>query len=259
MRLEIDVVLDYHVPERADILLAVEVAQLPDQILIGDRLTVDGSGPLAPIAGEEGIGQRTWLTAEGRLRATYRAIVDLNRPAVDIAGLAAAPKADLPPLVVPYLLASRYCEADRFETFVERHFGAFEGGAKIMAMADWIGREMTYVPGSTDAETTAADAFVAREGVCRDYAHLMASFARAAGIPARLVSGYALDLDPPDFHAVVEVWLEDGWHLVDATSLAPTANVARICVGRDATDIAFMTIFGTAELIEQSVKVTRAD
>jgi transglutaminase-like putative cysteine protease len=58
---------------------------------------------------------------------------------------------------------------------------------------------------------------------------------------------------------LVEVWLADGWHLVDATCLVPTANVARICVGRDATDIAFMTIFGTAELIEQSVKVTRAD
>ena len=124
-------------------------------------------------------------------------------------------------------------------------------------MADWIGREMAYVPGSTSGETTAADAFVARQGVCRDYAHLMATFARAAGIPARLVSGYALGLKPPDFHAVVEVWLDGGWHLVDATCLAPTANVARICVGRDATDIAFMTIFGTAELIEQSVTVTR--
>jgi transglutaminase-like putative cysteine protease len=124
-------------------------------------------------------------------------------------------------------------------------------------MTDWIGREMAYVPGSTSGETSAADAFVARQGVCRDYAHLMASFARAAGIPARLVSGYALGLKPPDFHALVEVWLDGGWHLVDATCLAPTANVARIGVGRDATDIAFMTIFGTAELIEQSVTVTR--
>jgi len=259
MRLEIEILLDYYFPVAADVLLAVEVAQLPDQILIQDRLTIDGSGPLTPIAGEEGIGQRTWMTGEGRWRAAYRATVDLNRPAVDIAGLSPTPKRELPPLVVPYLFPSRYCEADRFEAFVERHFGGLEGGAKIAAMADWIGREMAYVSGSTTAQTTAADAFVSRQGVCRDYAHLMATFARAAGIPARLVSGYALDIDPPDFHAVVEVWLEGGWHLVDATCLAPTANVARICVGRDATDIAFMTIFGTAELIEQSVKVTRID
>ncbi len=257
MRLEIDVLLDYHFPAAADVLLAVEVAQLPDQILVEDRLIVDGAKPLTPIAGEEGIGQRTWLTAEGRWRATYRAMVDLNRPEVDVARLAATPKPELPPLVVPYLFPTRYCEADRFEAFVERHFEEVEGGAKIMAMADWIGREMTYVSGSTTVDTTAADAFVSRQGVCRDYAHLLATFARAAGIPARLVSGYALDLDPPDFHAVVEVWLEGGWHLIDATRLAPTANIARICVGRDATDIAFMTIFGTAELIEQNVKVTR--
>ena len=258
MRLTIDVQLDYHFPEPAEVLLALEVAQLPDQRLIDDLLTVDGSGPLMPVAGEEGIGRRTWLTAEGRFRARYRAEVELNRPAVDIAGLAAVAKPELPPLVVPYLFPSRYCEADRFETFVASRFGEQEGGAKIAAMAGWIGREMAYVPGSTDAETTAAHAFVARQGVCRDYAHLMATFARAAGIPARLVSGYALGLKPPDFHALVEVWLEGGWHLVDATCLAPTANVARIGVGRDATDIAFMTIFGTAELIEQRVAVTEA-
>ena len=94
--------------------------------------------------------------------------------------------------------------------------------------------------------TTAADAFVSRQGVCRDYAHLMASFARAAGMPARLVSAYAWRLEPPDFHAVVEVWLDGAWHLLDATGLAPIEGLARICVGRDATDIAFMTIFGEA-------------
>lgn len=255
MRLQIDVLLDYHLPERADVLLMVEVAQLPDQKLIEDQLTVDGSGPLTPVAGEEGIGRRTWLNAKGRLRANYQARLDLDRPVVDIARLPPAPLATLPPLVVPYLFPSRYCGADRFENFVADSFGALEGGAKVRAMADWIGREMAYVPGSTTVETTAADAFVSREGVCRDFAHLLASFARAAGIPARLVSGYALGLEPPDFHALVEVWLEGGWHLVDATGLAPTVNVARICVGRDATDIAFMTIFGTAELIEQRVTV----
>jgi transglutaminase-like putative cysteine protease len=47
---------------------------------------------------------------------------------------------------------------------------------------------MANVPGDTDDETTPSDAFVAREGVSRHNAHLMASFARAAGIPARLVT-----------------------------------------------------------------------
>ena len=126
-------------------------------------------------------------------------------------------------------------------------------------MAEWIRREMDYVMGSSDASTTAVDAFLSRRGVCRDFAHLMASFARAAGIPARLVSAYAWGLKPPDFHAVVEVWLDGGWQLVDATGLARTEGLARICVGRDATDIAFMTIFGIGEMRAQSVQVTRLD
>jgi len=259
VRLGIAVDLDYHFPEATDVLLAIEVAQLPDQKLHEDLLKVSGSGPLRPVAAEDGIGRRTWLRAEGACRASYRATLDVDRPAVALAPLAASPLPDLPPEVVPYLWPSRYCEADRFEAFVERTFGTVGGGAEIEAMADWIGREMDYVLGSSDVTTTAVDAFLARRGVCRDFAHLLASFARAAGIPARLVSAYAWGLKPPDFHAVVEVWLDGAWHLVDATGLAATEGLARICVGRDATDIAFMTIFGMGEMRAQSVEVTRLD
>ncbi len=257
MRLNIDVKLDYHFPEAADVLLAVEVAQMPDQILAEDLLTVDGAGPLTPVAGEDGTGRRTWLTAQGAFRATYRATLDVIRSPVSIDTLPIRPRAELPAEAIAYLWPSRYCESDKFEAFVERHFGAFHDGAKLLAMRDWIRTEMAYVPGTSDTETTAADAFVRREGVCRDYAHLMASFSRAAGVPARLTSAYAWQLDPPDFHAVVEVWLDGAWHFLDATGLAPTQSLARICVGRDATDIAFMTIFGSATMNSQSVTVTR--
>jgi len=257
VRLNIEVELDYQFPAAADVLLAVEVAQLPDQLLLEDLLTVGGAGPLRPIAGEDGIGRRTWLNAEGLFRARYRAVVDLSRTSGAIDGLAASPARDLPAEVVPYLWPSRYCESDRFEGFVERRFGTTAGGAKVLAMADWIRAEIDYVAGSSDSTTTAVDSFVARQGVCRDYAHLMASFARAAGIPARLVSAYSWQLDPPDFHAVVEVWLDGAWHLIDATRLAPLEGLVRIAVGRDATDIAFMTIFGEALMQRQSVTVTR--
>jgi transglutaminase-like putative cysteine protease len=170
-----------------------------------------------------------------------------------------AERRGLPSSVIPYLWPSRYCESDRFEAFVESRFGAIDGGARIAAMADWIHRRLEYRRGSSDAATTAVDAFVSRQGVCRDFAHLLASFARASGIPARLVSAYALGVEPPDFHALVEVWLGTGWHLVDATRLAEADGIVRICVGRDATDIAFMTIFGAAELVDQSVSVSRLE
>jgi transglutaminase-like putative cysteine protease len=260
MRLRIDVDLDYDFPCPADVLLAVEVAQLPDQILVEDLLTVDGAtGRLAPVAGEDGIGRRTWLNANGRLTASYRATLDLRRDVHPIGGLPICPLAELPPEAIAYLWPSRYCESDRFETFVEQRFGELDGGAKLLAMRDWIRGEMAYAPGTSDTTTTAADAFVTRQGVCRDFAHLMAAFARAAGVPARLTSVYAWGLKPPDFHAVAEVWLDGRWHFLDATGLAPAEGLARICVGRDATDIAFMTIFGTAAMNSQSVTVTRLD
>ena len=259
MRLSIDVALNYHFDEPADVLLAVEAAQLPDQKLIEDRLVVEGVGPLRAVDGEDGIGRRTWMCAEGDFRARYRAEIEVDRRPISISDLPITPRRELPAHVIPYLWPSRYCQADRFEAFVEREFPGANHGAKILAMSRWIHEHVDYCPGASDATTTAVDIFVSRQGVCRDFAHLLASFARAAGVPARLASAYAWDLDPPDFHAVVEIWLAGDWYLVDPTELAPLDGLARIAIGRDATDVAFMTIFGRADLIEQRVEVRRID
>ena len=257
MRLKIDATLDYSFAQPADVLLALEVIEMSDQHIVENLLIVSGVGPMTPIPGEESLGRRTWMLADGRFLATYTATVDVDRAPSQIAGMPQAPRAALPGLVIPYLWPSRYCEADRFEAFVRRSFGHKEGGDKIIAMSEWIHSHVDYIAGTSDATTTAADTFVQRQGVCRDFAHLLTAFARAAGVPARTVSAYALDLQPPDFHAVVEVWLDGGWHLVDATGLAPTEGLVRIQVGRDATDISFMTIFGAAQLNSQSVAVAR--
>ncbi len=257
LRLNIEANLIYRMAQPVDVLLSIEAAQLPDQVMISDQLTVDGVGPLRPIAGEDGIGQRTWMRSEGEFHAHYQAVINVDRRPVSIDELTITPRRELPPEVIPYLWPSRYCEADRFEAFVEREFPGDNHGAKILAMSKWIHEHLYYCSGTSDASTTAVDVFVSRQGVCRDFAHLLASFARAAGVPARLVSAYAWQLDPPDFHAVVEVWLAGDWYLVDPTELAPLDGMVRIAVGRDATDIAFMTVFGSAELIEQTVSVTQ--
>ncbi len=258
MRIKIDVLLDYHIPEPHDVLLQIEAAAMTDQRLVTSSLTVTSPERLGAVPGEEAIGQRTWAAGAGQFRAVYHAQVKIGRVVLPLEGLHASDPRTLPALVVPYLLPSRYCESDRFEPFVQREFADVEGGMKVARMRDWIAENIAYVSGASDRETTAADTFVQRQGVCRDYAHLMAGFCRAAMIPARLVSAYAPDVTPPDFHAVVEVWLDGAWHLVDATGMARPEEIVRICVGRDATDIAFMTVFGTAEFREQQVSVTRA-
>lgn len=259
MRLRVEATLCYFMPEPADVLLAIEAAPTGEQRLIDDKLTVSGGGPLQTVPGDDGIGRRTWVRASGNFRADYSGTFAIERAPDPVAGLAITPRPRLPAHVIPYLWPSRFCEADRFVAFVAREFGHLEGGACIAAMADWVRDNIEYRIGASHEKTSAADTFMARQGVCRDYSHVMAAFARAAGIPCRLVSAYAWRLQPPDFHAVVDVWLDGRWHLIDASGLAPTEGLVRIAVGRDATDISFMTIFGSANLVSQQVNVSRLD
>lgn len=257
MLLKIHALLDYGFPEPADVLLQVEAAAMPDQRLETQSLTIESDHPIRAVAGEDGIGQRCWARGERRLVARYEAEVRVSREAVDLVSLPHTPVAALPPATIPYLLPSRYCESDRFEHFVRRTFGGLRGGALAAELATWVQANLAYDGLGSDGRTGALETFAERRGVCRDYAHLLVAMARAAEIPARCVAAYAPGVDPPDFHAVAELWLDGAWRLVDATGMARADEIARVCVGRDATDIAFMTVFGRAWLGEQRVRVTR--
>ena len=259
MILEIGVGLDYAVEGRAIVLLQVEAAALADQRVLTSRTRIAGHHGLARVPADDRIGERTWTEVEGRLRLRYAARVAVERPAVDLGKLAEAPMHALPGEVVKYLMGSRFVAPEKFERFAEAEFGGLSGGARVLAMRDWIEAHLDYVRGSSDEETTAIDTFVERQGICRDYAHLMVALARASRIPARMVSVYAPSVEPPDFHAVAEVWLDGSWHLVDATGMARPEEMARIGVGRDAADIPFMLVYGASELKKQSVSVLRAD
>jgi len=248
--------LHYHLPKAADVLLAVEAIPMDDQRLQTDLLKVKGDcSPLKTIEGMDRLGRRTWLHAQGRIDISYTANVAIDRPATNIAGLDTVPHLDLPPAYIQYLMPSRYCPSDRHENFVATRFDGPTKGDQILQMVDWIYQSIDYAPGFSPLGATATDTFISRRGVCRDFAHLLIAFARAADVPARMVSAYGLGVNPPDFHAVVEVYLDGRWHLVDPTRLAPEEHLVRIAVGRDATDISFMTIFGTANMITQNVRV----
>lgn len=257
MRLSIEVDLDYRLTEPADILLQIEAAAMPDQRIVSEKLLIGSDYPIAAVRGEDDIGQRCWARGHGAFTATYRAVVDIDRPPVTLADYGDTPVRMLPGALVPYLLPSRYCQADRFEGFVRREFGGLRGGPLAAALVSWVSGALSYRSNTSSGETTALDTFAQRRGVCRDYAHLLVALARAAEIPARCVSAYAPRVDPADFHAVAELWLDGEWRLADPTGMADSADLARICVGRDATDIAFMTIFGEAQMMAQAVRVAR--
>ena len=256
MRLTIAVDLDYAIiGPPADVLMQIEVAAMPDQRIVSEALNVWSDSPISAVRGEDGIGQRCWIRAEHWLKAEYRATVDVIRDGIDLAGLRSTPVRALDGALVPYLLPSRYCQSDRLEGFVRREFGTMQGGALAAALTDWVAGALDYRANTSSGETTALDTFASRSGVCRDYAHLLVALARAGEIPARCVAAYAPGVDPPDFHAVAELWLDGAWRLVDATRMATAESIARVCVGRDATDIAFMTVFGNAQFVRQDVRV----
>jgi len=247
-----------------DVLLQFEAAAIPEQRMASRKTRITGAEHIARIAAQDGIGERVWLHVEGRCEVTYSASVTIDRLLPEIGALDRLEPHELPAEAVQYLFDSRYCPADRFQPFVEAEFGGTSGGARVNAIRNWIAGNMTYVPGSSDSNTTALDSFVERRGICRDYAHVLVTLARASAIPARYCSVYAPGVEPPDFHAVAEVFLADptipgggAWHLVDATGMADPAEMVKIGVGRDAADVSFMTVFGEATFEDKEVVVRK--
>ena len=99
---------------------------------------------------------------------------------------------------------------------------------------------MTYERGSTTVEDDALTVLRQRRGVCQDFAHLASALARAAGVPARYVSGY---VRPPEgdgeaSHAWVELYLPgSGWVGLDGSGDGPIDHrYVRVAYGRDYAD-----------------------
>ena len=121
-----------------------------------------------------------------------------------------------------YLRPSRYAESDRLVAEADGEFAHLTDPRELLdAVTAWVGSRLEYVPGSSVATDGAVDTFLARKGVCRDYAHLVVALLRARDMPARLAAVYAPGLAPMDFHAVAEAEVDGMWQVVDATLLAP--------------------------------------
>jgi transglutaminase-like putative cysteine protease len=126
----------------------------------------------------------------------------------------------------------------------ERVAGADPLGAAA-DIAAWVQDTVEYVPGSTEVQTSAQEAWNQEQGVCQDIAHLTVALLREVGLPARYVSGYLHpspeagvgDTVTGESHAWVEYWTGE-WVATDPTNQAPVGEchvvVAR---GRDYADV----------------------
>ncbi|MDD5266128.1 MAG: transglutaminase family protein [Methylococcales bacterium] len=247
--------LTYSVTSPTSFLFNVAAARTAHQIISEETLLLNPSIQYeASTLGPEAI-QLYRLTVEPcDLQLQYRANVELYPEIYDTSGIIETGYSQLPNEVLTYLNPSRYCESDRLTHFALRVFGNVEPGfSRVTAICDWINSNLDYESGSSGESTSACDVLIQRVGVCRDYAHLAIALCRALCIPARYVSGYAVALQPPDFHGFFEAYLGTRWYLFDATRMAPVEGFIRIGTGRDAADASFATIIGEAALTYMSV------
>lgn len=247
---DIDCTLAYRVDGPSDFLLQIHALDARDQWVLSESLTTEPALPLHVFADPTEHHRFTRLHVEsGPIEIRYRATVRRTiTPETDDAP--ELPIAELPDAVLHHLVPTRYCESDQLSRAAQRQFaGLAPGRARVEAICDWIHDNIEYCVGTSTPSTSAADVFLHRVGVCRDFAHLGITFCRALNIPARLVAGYSkFDEPPPDFHAVFEAFLGGRWILFDPTRMAPMDELIRIASGRDAKDLAFATIYGPATM-----------
>lgn len=248
--------LEYDISLPSTIIFNLHVLRTPHQTVIEEAFTIDPYLRMEELISEHGENRfaRIEVPANTNIKVSYKATVDNSYKVVDLTNLQQTPVAQLGTSVLPYLFPSRYCQSDKLFRFANKHFGNIVNPfLKVLAVVDWINENIEYLSGSTNSETSAYDTITEQAGVCRDFAHLGIALCRALTIPARYFTGYAYQLQPPDFHACFEAYIGNQWILFDATKLAPLNGIIKIATGRDAADTAVASIFGA--LTCKSIKV----
>lgn len=173
--------------------------------------------------------------------------------------------AELPPERLPdealvYTLPSRFCPTQELADDAWSLFGSSPPGwRRVQEISDWVHSEITFGYLDTSPLATAVDVYKSRAGVCRDFAHLAATFCRALNIPARYAFGYLPDIDVPvepepmDFCAWIEVFLEGTWWTFDPRNNERRVGRALIARGRDALDVAMISTYGGPDLTAMTV------
>lgn len=253
--------LGYQADEESTLILNIEAARTDRQSVLRESLDIQPKCSVEAYLMPESDNRYLKLRVRpGAVNVRYDADVELSVDRRDPASIAEVPPGELPFAVLPHLYSSRYCPADKLLGWATTEFGGLPPGhQRVTAICNWIYETIAYRPGSSDTGTSAYDTLAGRAGVCRDFAHLGIAFCRALGIPARFVSGYAYGLEPPDFHAVFEAYLDGRWYLFDPTRQAALDAVVRIGVGRDAAEVSFATIFGALNPTTMAVHIAPAD
>ncbi|MGC9963179.1 MAG: transglutaminase family protein [Acidimicrobiales bacterium] len=197
----------------------------------------------------------------GRSTLRYNAIVEVgDEPEPQQPGASEVAPANLPDEALVYTLPSRFCPSQELADDAWRLFGSVAPGwTRVQTISDWVHREVAFGYEFASPLATAVDVFNSRTGVCRDFTHLAITFCRALNIPARYVFGYIPDVDVPpvvdpmDFCAWMEVYLDGAWWTFDPRNNRPRVGRVLVARGRDALDVAMISTFGGPTLDSMTV------
>ncbi len=227
--------LDLELGSSVDLIFQITAAQhVP---LVHEELTFTQGGRVytpTEIVDQSGTRLHRFTGEAGLLEVRYEAVVGPRIPARSTSDLEA----------ITYLRPSRYCQSDEVFAQARRQFGGLQGAELIKAVDEFVATSTTYTPGLSQGTDSAVTTLMTGQGVCRDYAHVVNALLRAMDVPARYAACYAPGLQPMDFHAVAEAYLDGAWHVIDATRLSDRRSLVRIATGRDAADCAFLSYHG---------------
>jgi len=154
--------LKYKVVQPTEFIFMLQAAHHPDQNILEEKLSFN-----LPVAWHE-FQDTQHQNRHVRLQVEPCEAFELNytatvvrQPSLSLElqqGLKEVAIPELPDEVLPYLLASRYCNSDLLLEMAKRSFGWMTPGyTRVKAIEQWIYNNIFYVSGSSDQFTTATD------------------------------------------------------------------------------------------------------
>ena len=235
------------------------------QDLLDYQLTISPSGRVSPARAEAGLANVMRMVVDEPVR--HLTIESVSRIAVDrpvpmpangspalgqIAAAARASRDPSPAGPANYLFPSPLIPLDRdiAQWCAQDLHPDRPALAAAIALAQRIQNDFAFDPTATLVDTPPHEAFMKRGGVCQDFAQIMITGLRAAGLPAAYASGYIRTIPPPGqprlvgadaTHAWVLLWCgaELGWVGVDPTNgIWMAGDHIVMAIGRDYGEIA---------------------
>lgn len=235
------------------------------QSLLDYRLSISPSGRTAPARAEAGLANVMRLVIEEPVRqltieSVSRILIDRpvpmpspDDPSLGQVAIAVRASRDASPAgPANYLFPSPLIPLDRdIATWCAEDLHPDRPCLEAaIALARRIQGAFDFDPAATLVDTSPHDAFVKRGGVCQDFAQIMITGLRAAGLPAAYASGYIRTIPPPGearlvgadaTHAWVLLWCGEalGWVGVDPTNgIWMAGDHIVMAIGRDYAEIA---------------------